>query len=157
MKNLFVILFIGLLLTGCKIEDNEDKQEDNYVEEYNQVVETAQESVRIRSVEAYINAIETTIASYMILEVSSEAPEICSKECTDSCVIDATKESKETGTVTCTGAKKAVLYAGSSIICDSIKYDYATGIVTVAKCIVDDDINNTYSGNIRDGVTKDQN
>lgn len=117
------------------------------------IIEDAREASRVRSVEAYAKAIESTVTTYMTLNPDTTDMKICTGATlsgTD-CIIDAT-EAGRTNPDSST-AKKVVNYSGNKVLCESASYDNATGLVTVTKCTVGNDTKNTYSGNTKDGIT----
>ncbi len=119
------------------------------------IIEDARESARVRSVEQYADAIQTTVTTYMTTTADAGAITICATSA-DTCVIDASPEAKE-GTIAATGAQKAVTYSGSDVVCEDITYDPASGNVTLTKCQVGAYTETTYSGNINAGFTADAN
>ena len=150
MKKLFAFLFVAVLLTGCGAEE---KKTDKTEETMDEVIEESRESSRIRSIEAYAKAVETTVTTYMTLNPDTTDMKICTGATlsgTD-CIIDAT-EAGRTNPDSST-AKKVVNYSGNKVLCESASYDNATGLVTVTKCTVGNDTKNTYSGNTKDGIT----
>ena len=155
MKKLFAFLFVAVLLTGCGAEE---KKTDKTEETMDEVIEESRESSRIRSVEGYAKAVETTVTTYMTLNPDSVAGAdfICSSACSDKCTIDATPAVRDKGEPSegCSNAKKAVAYYGSAVKCDSVVYDQKTGVVTLAGCTVGDDTKNVYSGNTKEGIKK---
>lgn len=120
------------------------------------IINDAQESSRIRSVEAYMNAINTTVTTYMTLNPNESVNTICSSACNATCQIDATKEARNSGKVStgCTKAGKAVTYSGSAVSCEKVEYDNVSGTLSVKKCKVGND-KNTYSGSNKDGIKND--
>lgn len=163
MKKLFAFLFVAVLLTGCGADEKKtDKTEetmDEVTEEYiDEVIEESRESSRIRSIEAYAKAVETTVTTYMTLNPDSVAGAdfICSSACSDKCTIDATPAVRDKGEPSegCSNAKKAVPYYGSAVKCESASYNNETGLVTLAGCTVGDDTKNVYSGNTIEGFKK---
>ena len=148
MKKLFAFLFVAVLLTGCGAEE---KKTDKTEETMDEVIEESMESSRIRSVEAYAKAVETTTITYITLNPDVKNITICTGNgpATADCVIDATVAGKESGE---TLAKKVVQYSGKSVLCESAAYDKDTGSVTVTNCTVGDDTKNVYSGNTTEGI-----
>lgn len=120
------------------------------------IINDAQESSRIRSVEAYMNAINTTVTTYMTLNPNETVNEVCSSTCNSTCQIDATKEARDTGVKqdACSAAGKAVTYSGSVVVCEEVTYNNTSGTLSVSRCKVGNDTN-TYSGNNKDGIKND--
>lgn len=137
MKKLLLFLFVGLLLTGCG----------------NGVVDEAREAERIRTLDRYMNSIETTASTYSILNPEIKDIKICVGKgpATTDCIIDATEagiKSRESA------AEKIVNHAGEPVICESAQYDTKTYHITITNCTVGDDTKNVYSGNTTDGIKK---
>ena len=118
------------------------------------IINDAREASRVRSVEAYADAVEKTVTTYMTLnpDLVATADMICSTACSDACVIDATEAGRDAGGKgSCTNSAKAVTYSGSAVKCTTVTYDQTTGVVTLAGCQVGNDTENTYAGNTKDG------
>ena len=118
------------------------------------IINDAREASRVRSVEAYADAVETTVTTYMTLnpDLVADTGLICSSTCTDSCLIDATPDGRDAGGKgTCTNSVKAVTYSGSKVTCTTVTYDQSTGIVALAGCTVGEDTENTYGGDTKVG------
>ena len=145
MKKLFAFLFVAVLLTGCGAEEKKtDKTEetmDEVTEEYiDEVIEESRESSRIRSIEAYAKAVETTVTTYMTLNLDVTNVKIC----TGAGRTEPTTSSSD----------KVVKYSGNKVLCESASYNNETGLVTLAGCTVGDDTKNIYSGNTIEGFKK---
>jgi len=130
------------------------------------IINDTQEAARIRSVEAYIKAIENTASSYMTTNPNASIS-ICTGAGTEpaegatyappnTCIIDATvaaNNAKENGGTNTLGIVKYVKYSGSAVSCESAVYAPNNGTVTVTKCSVGGDTT-TYSGSLKTGVAK---
>lgn len=118
------------------------------------IIEDTRESARVRSVEGYMDAVESTITTYMALNANSTVSSICSNACNATCQIDGTPAAKKNGTVStgCTTAKKAVTYSGDDVKCDTVSYSAANGTLTLTNCTVGSDTTHKYSGNNKDGI-----
>lgn len=117
------------------------------------IINDAREASRVRSVESYVDAVETTVTTYMTLNPDLQATSslICSSACNTDCLIDGTKAGRDAGTPTCDNAKKAVTYSGSAVVCDSVTYDQTNGIVSVSGCKVGNDTEHSYKGDTKNG------
>lgn len=137
MKKLLLFLFVGLLLTGCG----------------NEVIEEARESEKIRTVERYMNSIETTATTYSVLNPEIKNIKICVGKgpATTDCIIDATEAGIKSGESV---AEKIVNHSGDPVICESAQLDNETHLITITNCTVGDDTKNVYSGNTTDGIKK---
>ena len=158
MKKLFAFLFVAVLLTGCGAEEKKtDKTEetmDEVTEEYiDEVIEESRESSRIRSIEAYAKAVETTVTTYMTLNPDVTNVKICTGAGPAAdCEIDATDKGRTEPTTS--SSDKVVKYSGNKVLCESASYNNETGFVTLAGCTVGDDTKNVYSGNTIEGFKK---
>lgn len=121
------------------------------------IINDARDASRVRSVEAYAKAVETTVTTYMTLNPDLVADDtlICSKAADDKCLIDGTVEARDAGAPKATNAKKAVTYSGNKVVCDKVTYNQENGVVTVSKCTVGNETKYTYSGTTKDGITQD--
>ena len=117
------------------------------------IIEDSREAARVRSVEAYADAIQTTVTTYMTTSADVGSISIC-RTTGDSGVIDASPEAKE-GTLSCSGAKKAVTYSGSTVQCQAIEYVATSGDVKLTKCQVGNYTDKTYSGSVNAGFEVD--
>ena len=117
------------------------------------IIEDSREAARIRSVEAYADAIQTTVTTYMTTSADVGSISICTTAA-DTGVIDASKEAKE-GDLTCNGAKKAVTYSGSTVECQSIEYVPTSGDVKLTKCQVGQYTDKLYTGSVNAGFDVD--
>lgn len=118
------------------------------------IINDAREASRVRSVEAYADAVETTVTTYMTLHPDLVASDsmICSSGCTDACIIDATEAGRDAGGKgSCGNSEKAVTYSGSVVACETVSYDQTTGVVSLTNCTVGADTENKYSGNTKEG------
>lgn len=118
------------------------------------IIEDSRESARLRSVEAYADAIQTTVTTYMTTTADVGTITICAKDGTtaNTCIIDASPKAKE-GTTT--QGQEAVTYSGSAVLCENVAYDAKSGNVTLTKCQVGSYTETTYSGNINAGFKAD--
>lgn len=119
------------------------------------IINDAREASRVRSVESYVDAVETTVTTYMTLNPDLQATDklICSSACNADCLIDGTKEGRDAGTPSsaCTNAKKAVTYSGSVVVCETVTYNQSNGVVSVKGCKVGNDTEHSYKGDTKNG------
>ena len=146
------ILMVVAFLLGKNSVKEEGKDLEMQPEDMEAIIEESREAARVRSVEAYISAVETTVTSYILFNPDVDIT-ICSQDgdIENTCVIDASPSAKDGVT---TQGEKAVTYAGSAINCESASYDPSTGIVTVTNCTVGEDTKNIYSGSTREEIKK---
>ena len=145
-KNLGYLLLV-LLLAGCSSDGN-NSLNDSYTD-----IEKTMESARLRSVEAYADAIESAIYTYVLSSGSNEKITICAKDgnVPNTCVIDASPSAQTNMTKQ---GKKAVTYSGRTISCESIKYDEKNKNIVLTNCTVGDYLDAKYSGDMINGFSR---
>ena len=113
------------------------------------IINDMQESARVRSVEAYVKAVEDTAGTYMLVDPNVSNLTICTGDTKPdpyTCHIDGTKAAKDSDKTEGVNDEgkvvKYVKYKGNDVVCAGATY--ANGVVSVDKCTVGGDTT-TYS------------